>query len=61
MKQPCERDCPNRSVTCHSECEKYKAFTEEIKSKRDEKQKKTCMDCFTFDRVMRVKKRINKR
>ena len=27
MKAPC-KDCPERSVTCHSECEKYLAFKE---------------------------------
>lgn len=23
MKSPCDRDCPNRTVGCHSECQKY--------------------------------------
>jgi hypothetical protein len=27
MTQPCKRDCPGRSLTCHAECEKYKAYT----------------------------------
>lgn len=27
MRQPCKRDCPGRSPTCHAECEKYKAYT----------------------------------
>ena len=25
-RSPCKRDCPDRSITCHAECEKYKAF-----------------------------------
>ncbi len=29
MRQPCKRDCPGRSPTCHAECEKYKAYTEQ--------------------------------
>lgn len=24
--QPCKPDCPDRSPTCHSECEKYLAY-----------------------------------
>jgi len=28
---PC-KDCPDRKVDCHSECEKYKQFSEERKS-----------------------------
>ncbi len=27
MKAPC-KDCPERSVMCHSECDKYLAFKE---------------------------------
>lgn len=23
MKQPCVKECPNRSPTCHGDCEKY--------------------------------------
>ena len=29
MKQPCDRDCPNRSATCHGTCEAYLAFERE--------------------------------
>lgn len=29
MKNPCTKDCPKRSPTCHSECEEYLAFFEE--------------------------------
>ena len=29
MKNPCGRDCPDRSETCHGTCEKYKAFYSE--------------------------------
>lgn len=24
--QPCRRDCPDRSPTCHAECEAYREF-----------------------------------
>lgn len=26
MKQPCEKDCPDRSATCHSTCPKWAAW-----------------------------------
>lgn len=29
MMQPCKRDCPGRSPTCHAECEKYAMFTQQ--------------------------------
>lgn len=29
MRQPCDRNCPERSATCHAECEKYALFTQQ--------------------------------
>lgn len=26
---PCRKDCPDRSPTCHANCEAYRAFTKE--------------------------------
>ena len=26
MKNPCDRNCPERSATCHGKCEKYAAY-----------------------------------
>ena len=26
MKIPCSRDCPNRTIGCHSKCQKYIDF-----------------------------------
>lgn len=26
MKQPCRKDCPDRSGECHAVCEKYREF-----------------------------------
>ena len=37
MKSPCARDCPDRSPTCHGECQKYLDFynqrREEVKQR----------------------------
>ena len=29
LKPPCTKDCPDRSRTCHGECERYQAFEKE--------------------------------
>lgn len=29
VKQPCPRDCPERSAECHGQCERYKAYQAE--------------------------------
>lgn len=35
MKPPCSQDCPDRSPTCHSECEKYQEFQKKNAAERD--------------------------
>ena len=37
-KAPC-KDCPDRHLGCHSQCEKYKAYTEERKRISDLRMK----------------------
>lgn len=39
MKNPCTKDCPKRSPTCHSECEEYLAFFEERQRINQERHK----------------------
>lgn len=47
MTQPCKRDCPGRSPTCHAECEKYRRFAnqqrEEYKRRLDEAEITTAL------------------
>ncbi len=31
---PCDKDCPRRSATCHSECQKYLQYCEEREQER---------------------------
>lgn len=38
MKCPC-RDCPDRKMNCHSECEKYKEYAKENAKRREAKNK----------------------
>lgn len=30
IKPPCDRECPDRHVGCHSECEKYIKYRKEL-------------------------------
>ena len=36
---PCVPDCPNRSEECHGKCEKYKAFENRNKERRERLKK----------------------
>ena len=35
MQSPCKKDCPDRSATCHAECEAYLQFLEENAKERE--------------------------
>lgn len=37
MKNPCVKECPDRSPTCHGECEKYAAYAAWCEEKRQER------------------------
>ena len=39
MKNPCRKDCPGRSPTCHIDCEAYQEFFEERKRINQERQR----------------------
>lgn len=56
MRQPCKRDCPGRSPTCHAECEKYIQFREQ--QQEQYKQRKFLHDyaCAKVDAVRRMKR-----
>lgn len=34
MTNPCSRDCPDRSPTCHADCQRYKDFAAEMAAQR---------------------------
>lgn len=60
MTVPC-KDCINRHVNCHSDCEKYKSWRQEMDVVRDrildEKLKNRRIDDFRTDSVTRMQKR----
>ena len=39
MQNPCAQDCPNRSATCHAECEEYAAWAKENEQRRIKRAK----------------------
>lgn len=55
MTQPC-KDCPDRKVGCHSQCEKYKAWRAEY-----DKLKEKIRQDHVVDTTIRVcKRRMNR-
>lgn len=43
MKNPCVRDCPRRSATCHSSCPEYAKFDQYNQMRREERRLKTIL------------------
>jgi len=69
MKQPCQKNCPNRNAECHTKCEKWlvyeKARNAEYERIGKEKSKDRVQDEMERDRkrdiaLGRMKKRRNK-
>lgn len=49
---PCKRDCPKRSITCHSECKEYIEFAEAMEIERNERWKKKQVDNYVIESVL---------
>ena len=54
-KQICERDCPDRSPSCHGTCEKYLQFHEDRKAQNEAKLKEKTIDRMNTDSIRRAK------
>ena len=62
-KNACYR-CPDRTMTCHSTCEKYKEFTEEQKQRKEavlsgRTKYNICMG-YEINRAEKIKKKKGK-
>lgn len=55
MKAPC-KDCTERAAGCHSNCEKYIAFTEELKKARQNKEMQRIIKDYSPNKKARVRK-----
>ena len=46
---PCKRDCPNRSITCHSTCEDYQKWFKRRRKIKTELNKQKDMEWRNFN------------
>ena len=64
IKPPCKdkdgNDCPNRSVGCHSRCERYSAFRTEKDKERKHEQSSVVSALYAVDTVYRARKSIKR-
>lgn len=56
MTQPCKRDCPGRSPTCHTECAKYKAYTDQQREDYKRRVHEYEVVCAQMDAQRRMKR-----
>ncbi len=59
-KSPC-KDCPDRHIGCHSQCEKYKVFAEDNKQVQYEIRKvvdrENSLNAYEMQRAKRIRER----
>ena len=56
---PCFPECPERTMTCHQFCQKYKEWKAEDQIRKEEKDKAKELEWITFSN--RVKKAVHKK
>ena len=56
MTQPYKRDCPGRSPPCHTECEKYKAYTDQQREDYKRRVHEYEVVCAQMDAQRRMKR-----
>lgn len=49
MKQPCDRDCPDRKAGCGTNCEKWQAYVKERNEMYSERMKQRDFDDMTCE------------
>lgn len=61
MKNPCIKECPNRSITCHNDCRDYWDWIENERRKKEQirkqKQKDSQLSCYRIDKYNRLRKK----
>lgn len=55
MKPPCERNCPSRTVGCHTKCAPYLAYEEAKQAEYREREVERSRDAYTADAKKRCK------
>jgi hypothetical protein len=61
MDNPCVRDCPRRSATCHSSCTEYEKFDQYNQMRREERYLKTILLDYSPSQEARFKKNTMER
>lgn len=61
MKNPCTRNCPDRNMTCRTECEKYKAYSEWREAMYAERQKNFIIRDYQTKNIIRYLRRAGKK
>ena len=61
MIQPCRQDCPDRSATCHSTCEKWAAFEAAKKADYEQRAKRWKDESYFCENSAKIKKRKYKK
>lgn len=56
---PC-KECPDRFVGCHTECERYKAFTESCERIRKRRWDLTILDAPGQKKIRNTRRKLNK-
>ena len=57
---PC-KDCTERHFKCHSECGKYKAFTDELEQIRENRRRDAEFTCYLVDKQTQKERYFKKR
>lgn len=55
MKPPCERNCPSRTVGCHTKCAPYLAYEEAKQAEYRAREVERSRDAYTADAKKRRK------
>lgn len=58
MKPPCTQDCPDRSPTCHSECEKYQEFRKKNAEERDRRYRENEVDRYIGEKYDKAARKM---
>lgn len=55
VKNPCKKNCPGRSATCHCECKAYLAYAEAKNAEYDDRRAALDRETYTADAKRRAK------
>jgi len=57
MTSPCTKDCPDRTIECHTTCEKYIEFVANVKKAREKRDREKIGLNYIKDQIDRMERR----